>query len=571
MNVKKKDGENKQQPAPNFIRHLIDEERARGQHPDGIITRFPPEPNGFLHIGHAKSICLNFSLASEYPNSHCNLRFDDTNPSKEDTLFIEAIKEDVRWLGFSWHGKVRHASDYFDKIYDYSVQLIKMGKAYVCGLNQDELRLYRGTLKEAGRESPDRKRSIEENLDLFERMKKGEFEDGRYVLRAKIDMNSGNINMRDPVMYRIMKHQHPITKDLWCIYPMYDYTHCLSDALEGITHSLCTLEFEDHRPLYDWFLDTLKTEFHPRQIEFARLNLSYTVMSKRKLKQLVEEGHVTGWDDPRMPSIVGFRRRGYTPKAIRDFCERIGLTKKESSIDMGYLEECLREDLNRESQRAFCVTRPLKLVITNYPEDQEEILKAPLHPQQKERGDRELPLSREIYIEQDDFMEAPSSDFFRLGPGRRVRLRYGYIISCEDFIKDAEGHVVEVRCTYDPHSLGKDPEGPKVRGIIHWVSVARALTAELRLYDRLFSVEDPSFQENEGVPFTKHINPKSLEVLTSAKIEPSLKDAAAEDRFQFERLGFFCVDKDSRPGKLVFNRTVTLKETWVKPLPGKSS
>lgn len=555
-----------EKPSNNFIRHIIDEDLKSQKNGNRVVTRFPPEPNGFLHIGHAKSICLNFGISQSYPNAYCNLRFDDTNPSKEDVLYMDAIQADIEWLGFRWHGKVRYASDYFDQLFDFAVQLIKMNKAYVCSLSPEDMRKYRGTLTEPGKESPDRHRSAEENLKLFEGMRDGLYAEGQYVLRAKIDMNSGNINMRDPVIYRIMKHSHPMTKDKWCIYPMYDYTHCISDSLEDITHSLCTLEFEDHRPLYDWVLETLGCKSHPQQIEFARLNLNYTVTSKRKLKELVDQGFVSGWDDPRMPTIVGLRRRGFTPKAIRDFCERIGVTKKDTVIDMSYLEECVREDLGSTAPRAFCVLRPLKVVIENYPEGKTEELKAPNHPQNKDFGERTLPFSREIFIEHDDFMENAPKDFFRLSEGKEVRLRYSYIIKCTSVIKDSTGQITELRCTYDPDTLGKDPVGRKVKGIVHWLSARHAVVAEVRLYDRLFKTENPSAEEkseSNPIPYTDQINPLSLQVVANAMIEPSLQQAGEESRFQFERLGYFFRDKDSSSKSLVFNRTVTLKDSWV--------
>jgi len=548
----------------NFIRTIIDEDLKKGKNDGRVVTRFPPEPNGYLHIGHAKSICLNFGLARDYKGK-CHLRFDDTNPCKEDVEYEESIEGDVRWLGFDWGENLFHASDYFPQLYQYAIDLIKQGKAYVCSLSADEMRDYRGTLKEPGKNSPWRDRGIEENLELFERMKNGEFEEGTHVLRAKIDMASPNLNMRDPVIYRIRKESHHRTGSQWVIYPMYDYTHCISDALERITHSICTLEFEDHRPLYDWVLDQLDVPCHPQQIEFARLNINYTVLSKRRLIELVEGGHVSGWDDPRMPTLVGFRRRGYTPASIRNFCDRVGVAKKDSCVDMGLLEFCVREDLDRNAPRAMGVLRPLKLVIDNYPEGQVEQFEAPCHPQNPDMGTRKIPFSREVYIERDDFMEDPPKKFFRLGPGREVRLRYGYIVTCVDYVKDEKsGEISEVHCTYDPDTLGAAPQdGRKVKGIIHWVSAAHAVPAEVRLYDRLFDKEDPT--GDKSVDYKTFLNPDSLEVLDNCFIEPYLAGVAPESRFQFERLGYFCADrKDSKPGRPVFNRTVTLRDTWAK-------
>lgn len=546
----------------DFIRTIIEEDLQAGKH-DKVVSRFPPEPNGFLHIGHAKSICLNFGVAAEN-NGVCHLRFDDTNPSKEETEYVEAIKNDVSWLGFDWGDNLFFASDYFDKLYDYAVQLIKMGKAYVCSLTGDEIREYRGTLTEPGKESPYRNRSVEENLDLFERMKAGEFEDGSHVLRAKIDMSSGNINMRDPVIYRILKASHHRTGDTWCIYPMYDYTHCLSDAIEQITHSLCTLEFEDHRPLYDWVLDTLETPCHPQQIEFARLNLTFTVMSKRKLLQLVNENLVSGWDDPRMLTISGLRRRGYTPAAIRNFCDIIGLAKRESRIDMTVLENSVRDDLNEHAPRAMAVLKPLKLVITNYPEEQEEELEIANHPKKPEMGSRKVPFCREIYIDQDDFLEDPPKKFFRLGPGREVRLRAAYLITCDTVIKDESGNIKEIHCSYDPKSRGGSaPDGRKVKGTLHWVSARHAVKAEVRLYDRLFNVENP--EEDKDVNFKEHLNPNSLTVLTGCRVEPAIDTIDNKKHYQFERVGYFCLDSvNSTDDKPVFNRTVPLRDTWSK-------
>ena len=544
----------------NFIKHIIDEDIKNKKNDGKIQTRFPPEPNGYLHIGHAKSICLNFGIAYEYKGL-CNLRFDDTNPSKEEAEYVESIIEDVRWLGFDWADRQYYASDYFDKLYEYAVQLIKAGKAFVCDLSADEMREYRGTLTEPGKDSPFRNRSVEENLDLFERMKNGEFEDGSKTLRAKIDMASGNINMRDPVFYRIQRATHHRTGDRWCIYPMYDYAHCVSDSIEGITHSLCTLEFEDHRPLYDWFLNELGI-FHPQQIEFARLNLTYTMMSKRKLLQLVKENHVHGWNDPRMPTLSGLRRRGYTPESIRNFCDRIGVAKAESTVDMALLEYCIREDLNKSAMRVMSVLNPLKVVITNYPEDQTDELDAVNNPEDPEAGTRKVPFSKILYIEKDDFMEDPPKKFFRLAPGREIRLRYAYFVTCTDVIKDAQsGEVIELHCTYDPETKGGDsPDGRKVKATLHWVSARHALDAEVRLYSNLFTNENPE----TGDDLSSFINPDSLQVLPSCKVEPALADASPGNRFQFERLGYFSVDPDSSPDHLVFNRTVTLRDTWAK-------
>ena len=541
-----------EKPKPrDFIRAIIDEDLKTNKYGGRVHTRFPPEPNGYLHIGHAKSICLNFGIAEEY-GGLCNLRFDDTNPSKEDVEYVESIMEDVRWLGYDWGDRLYYASDYFEQLYQYAIELIRIGKAYVCDLSPEEIREYRGTLTKPGKESPYRNRSVEENLDLFQRMRAGEFPDGSRTLRAKIDMASPNLNMRDPVIYRIMRIPHHRTGDKWCIYPMYDFTHCLSDSIERITHSLCTLEFEDHRPLYDWFLDQLGV-YHPQQIEFARLNLSHTVMSKRMLGQLVDEGYVRGWDDPRMPTIAGLRRRGYTPEAIRTFCDRIGLAKRDSMVDIALLEHCVREDLNKRAQRVMGVLHPLKIVIENYPED-------------PSMGTRKVPFSRVIYIEKDDFREDPPKKFFRLAPGREVRLRYAYFITCVDVIKDEDtGEIIELRCTYDPATRGGDaPDGRKVRGTLHWVSAAHALPVEVRLYDHLFMKPDPTDVE-EGKTFKDYINPESLIVLNPCYVEPSLTQAKPGDIFQFERVGYFCVDPvDSRPGKPVFNRTATLRDTWAK-------
>ena len=544
--------------ANNFIRHIVADDLASNKYHGKVATRFPPEPNGYLHIGHAKSICLNFGIAAEN-NGTCNLRFDDTNPEKESVEFMESIERDVAWLGFQWSGKY-HASDYFEQLYQYAVQLIQQGDAYVDDLSPEQIRLYRGTLTEPGKESPNRNRPIAENLDLFARMRAGEFADGAYILRAKIDMASPNINMRDPAIYRIRRVHHQRTGDAWCIYPMYDYTHCISDALENITHSLCTLEFEDHRPLYDWVLDKLQTPSHPQQIEFARLQLEYTIVSKRKLAQLVNEKHVNGWDDPRMPTLAGLRRAGVTPAAIRDFCERIGITKKDSWIEMAVLENCIREDLNENALRAMAVLKPLRVVIDNYPENQVEQLQVSNHPQKPELGSRNIPFSKVILIEEDDFALVPPPKFKRLIEGGEVRLRGSYVIKCNQVICDESGKVVELRCSYDPATLGKNPEGRKVSGVIHWVSEEHSLPAELRLYDRLFCQPNPDMLDN----FLDAINPNSLEILQNSRVEASLADAATGVRYQFERTGYFCVDSDSNTEKRVFNRTVTLRDTWTK-------
>ncbi|HEC34643.1 MAG TPA: glutamine--tRNA ligase/YqeY domain fusion protein [Chloroflexi bacterium] len=550
-------------PSSNFIRDIVEEDLRTNKYGGRVHTRFPPEPNGYLHIGHAKSICLNFGLAADY-GGFCNLRFDDTNPTKEEAEYVESIKEDVRWLGFDWGDRLFYASDYFEQLYEYAVQLIKAGKAYVCDLSADEIREYRGTLTEPGRDSPYRNRSVEENLDLFKRMRAGEFEDGSRVLRAKIDMASPNILMRDPVMYRILRATHHRTGDKWCIYPMYDFTHCLSDSIEGITHSICTLEFENNRPLYDWFLDQLDV-YHPRQIEFARLNLGYTVLSKRKLRELVEGGHVAGWDDPRMPTISGLRRRGYTPEAIRDFCNRIGVAKSNSVVDIALLEHCLREDLNKRAPRVMAVLRPLRVVIDNYPEDQVEWLEAVNNPEDPSMGTRKIPFSRVLYVEREDFREDPPRKYFRLAPGREVRLKHAYLITCVRVTKDRRtGEVVELHCTYDPETRGGEaPDGRRVRGTLHWVSAAHALEAEVRLYGRLFTKENPD-DVPEGSDFKANLNPSSLERLTSCRVEPSLAAALPGSHYQFLRQGYFCVDPDSSDGKLVFNRTVPLRDTWAK-------
>jgi len=545
----------------DFIRQIIAEDVKTNKNEGQVVTRFPPEPNGYLHIGHAKSICLNFGIAAEQEGRQCYLRFDDTNPSKEELEYVESIKTDVHWLGYDWTDRLRHSSDYFDQLYDYAIALIKMNKAYVCSLTTEQIKESRGTLREPGKNSPYRERSISENLDLFERMKAGEFADGEHVLRAKIDMASPNINMRDPIIYRIKKMPHQMTGDKWCIYPMYDFTHCLSDAIEGITHSLCTLEFEDHRPLYDWILDTLNTPCHPQQIEFARLSLNYTVLSKRKLQELVENNLVSGWDDPRMPTLSGMRRRGYTPSAIRDFCDRIGVTRKNTQIEMGALENCIRQDLEAKAVRVMAVLKPLRVVIENYPEDQVEQLDAPNHPDYASMGTHQVPFSRVLYIEQEDFLEAPPKKFFRLAPGREVRLRYAYFITCQAVIKDEKGDIVELRCTYDPETRGGSaPDGRKVKGTLHWVSESHAIKAEVRLYDRLFNHPNPGA---DGTDFKAALNPNSMEVLTDSLVEASLANAQAGDRYQFERKGYFCVDSVSTD-KLVFNRIVTLRDSWAK-------
>ena len=547
----------------DFIREMIDGHLRANRFQGRVATRFPPEPNGYLHIGHAKSVCLNFGIAAQYRGT-CNLRLDDTDPSGESLEYVESIINDVRWLGFDWEDRLFYASDYFEQLFQFAVQLIKAGKAYVCSLNADEIREQRGTLTEPGQESPYRNRPIEENLDLFTRMRAGEFEDGAYVLRAKIDMTSPNITMRDPVLYRIKRAIHYRTGAQWCIYPMYDFAHCLSDSIEKITHSICTLEFENNRPLYDWILDELKVESHPQQIEFARLNLSYTVLSKRRLIELVTKEYVTGWDDPRMPTIAGMRRRGYTPEAIRNFCERIGVAKNDSTIDVTLLEYCVRENLNEKAPRVMAVLNPLRVVIDNYPEGQTEEFDSPNHPQNPGMGSRKVFFSRDLYIERDDFMENPPKKFYRLAPGREVRLRYGYFIKCLSVVKDPKtGQVVELHCTYDPETRsGFAPDGRKVDATIHWVSTDHCLPAEVRLYDRLFQIANPMAG---GDDFTKYLNPRSLETLTSCYVEPSLKETAPGSRFQFERIGYFCVDsKDSSPGKLVFNRIVPLRDSWAK-------
>jgi glutaminyl-tRNA synthetase len=562
---KGKEAKTAAESAPShFIRNIVTEDLKQGKNDHRVHTRFPPEPNGYLHIGHAKAICLNFGLAAEF-NGLCNLRFDDTNPSKEDVEYVESMKTDVRWLGFDWGNREYYASDYFGRLHQFAIQLIKSGNAYVCDLSGDEIREYRGTLTEPGRNSPYRDRSVEENLDLFERMKKGEFPDGARTLRAKIDMASPNLNMRDPVMYRILRATHHRTGDAWCIYPTYDFAHGQSDSIEGITHSICTLEFEDHRPLYDWFLERLNIH-HPQQIEFARLNLTYTALSKRKLLQLVEQGHVSGWDDPRMPTLAGFRRRGYTPEAIRTFCERIGVAKRNSTVDIAMLEHSLREDLNKRAPRVMAVLRPIKVVIDNYPEGCVEELDGVNNPEDPSMGTRKVPFTRELYIEQDDFREEPPKGFFRLSPGREVRLRYAYIVKCIDVVKDSKtGAMKEVHCTYDPETKsGLSQSRRKVKATIHWVSADHAVEAEVRLYDHLFAKEDPD-DVPDGSDWLANINPKSLERLSSAQVEPILADAKPGERYQFERLGYFCVDSaESSPGHLVFNRTVILRDTWAR-------
>ncbi len=548
----------------DFIREIIKSDVESGKH-SRIATRFPPEPNGYLHIGHAKSICLNFGVAQEFGGT-CNLRFDDTNPTKEDVEYVDSIIESVHWLGFDWADRLYYASDYFERIYQYTLGLIRDGKAYVDELTADQIREYRGTLTQPGTESPWRNRPVAENLDLFERMRKGEFADGAKVLRAKIDMASPNLNLRDPVIYRIRHAAHHRTGDAWCIYPMYDYTHAISDAIEHITHSLCTLEFEDHRPLYDWTVDNLPVPSKPRQIEFARLNLTYTVMSKRKLLQLVQEGLVSGWDDPRMPTLVGIRRRGYTPESIREFAARIGVAKRENMVDVALLENAVRDDLNRRARRAMAVLRPLRVVIENHPEGQVEQIEIPVNPEDASLGTRSVPFSKVLYIEQDDFREVPPPKYFRLSPGREVRLRGTYFLKCERVVKNAAGEIVELRCTYDPATCGgSSPEGRKVKATIHWVSAAHALDAEVRLYDRLFTVADLHDAE-EGRDWKSYLNPNSLEVLKGCKVEPGLDGAAPLTGFQFERLGYFCVDPDTTPGSLVFNRTVPLRDTWARTM-----
>ena len=567
----------------HFIRHMIDQDIASGKHEGRVQTRFPPEPNGFLHIGHAKSICLNFGLAEQYaaqPLATCNMRFDDTNPEKESQEYIDAITADVRWLGFQWDGDVRYTSDYFEQLYEFALQLIRNGKAYVCSLTPEQAREYRGTLTEPGRDSPWRNRPVDESLDLFQRMQAGEFADGAHSLRARIDMSSPNINMRDPVIYRIRKVSHHQSGERWNVYPMYDYAHCISDALEHITHSLCTLEFEDHRPLYDWILHALEPEslraacealgnfrnashyVLPQQTEFARLNINYTVMSKRKLKELVDLDMVAGWDDPRMPTLSGLRRRGYTPASIRRFCEMIGMSRSDSIVDVGMLEHSIREDLDENAPRAMCVLRPLKVTLTNYPADRTEILSLPRHPK-TDMGERQIPFGHQLYIDRTDFEEVPPPGFKRLVAGKEVRLRGSYVIRCDEVIKDETGEIIELRCSADLDTLGKNPEGRKVKGVIHWVPAATAVPAEVRIYDRLFTNENPD--DKALGDFKNCLNPDSLQVLQGCLVEPSLADATPEDRFQFEREGYFCVDRnDSQPGRLVFNRTVSLRDSWSK-------
>jgi len=549
--------------ATDFIRQIIAEDLRTNKFGGRVHTRFPPEPNGYLHIGHAKAICISYDIAEDFGGLY-NLRFDDTNPTTEEIEYVESIQEDIRWLGFDWEDRLFYASDYFEQLYEYAVQLIKKGKAYVCDLNPDEIREYRGTLTEPGENSPYRNRSIEENLDLFERMRAGEFEEGSRVLRAKIDMSSPNINMRDPVMFRILHATHYRTGDKWCIYPMYDFTHCISDSIEGITHSLCSIEFENNRPLYDWYLDELDI-YHPQQIEFARYNISYTVTSKRRLRALIEEGYITGWDDPRMPTLSGVRRRGYPPEAIRDFCKRTGIAKSDNLIDISLLEYCVRQNLNQRAPRVMAVLRPLKVIIDNYPEDKVEYLDAENNPEDPDGGTRQIPFSRVIYIEQEDFMEEPPKKFFRLAPGSEVRLKHAYYITCVDVVKDEQtGEVIELHCTYDPETKGGwAPDGRKVRGTLHWVSAPHSLEAEVRLYDHLFVKADPREAE-EDAGFTSNLNPNSLEILTSCRVESSLADAETGSRYQFLRMGYFCVDSDSSDGKLVFNRTITLRDTWAK-------
>ena len=550
-------------PSLDFVRSAVEADNTSGRFGGNVVTRFPPEPNGYLHIGHAKSMCLNFGLAQEY-GGRCHMRFDDTNPAKEEEEFVDGILEDVRWLGWDWGEHLYFASDHFDKLYDFAIDLIKKGKAYVDDLDQEQIRKYRGTLTEPGVESPYRNRSIEENLALFQSMKNGEIDEGQRVLRAKIDMASGNINMRDPVLYRVLKTPHHRTGDKWVVYPMYDFAHGQSDSVEGVTHSICTMEYEDHRPLYDWLLDALDV-YHPQQIEFARLNLSHTVMSKRKLAHLVNEGHVSGWDDPRMPTLAGLRRRGYTPESIRKFCEIVGVAKRQNVIEITLLEHAIRDNLNTRASRVLAVLRPLKVVIENYPEDQVEHLDAANNPEDPNAGVRQVPFSRELYIERDDFMEDPPKKFFRLAPGREVRLRYGYFITCTDVVKDDAGEVVELRCTYDPETRGgQSPDGRKVKGTIHWVSARHAVETEVRLYEHLFTSERPDEEDD----FLSTLNPDSLEVVADAKVEPSLADALPGERFQFERLGYFAVDPDSEPGSPVFNRTVSLRDTWAKVSKG---
>jgi glutaminyl-tRNA synthetase len=567
METTKNDKETTETPstsASDFIREIVAQDLATNKHKGRVATRFPPEPNGYLHIGHAKSICINFGIAGENAQGVCHLRFDDTNPSKEETEYVESIMTDVKWLGFDWNENLFYASDYFEKLYNYAIQMIKEGKAYVCGLSQQEVREYRGTLTEPGKNSPYRNQSVEENLALFEKMKNGEFEEGKYVLRAKIDMASPNLNMRDPVIYRILKSHHHRTGDKWCIYPMYDYAHCLSDSIEGITHSICTLEFEDHRPLYDWILDELKVECHPQQIEFARLNISNTVLSKRKLLELVKQNYVNGWDDPRMPTISGMRRRGYTPQAIRNFCDRIGVAKRESMVEIALLEHCLRENLNLCAERVMAVLDPLKVVIDNYPEGQEEELEAVNNPENANAGTRNVPFSKEIYIERSDFQENPPKGFFRLSPGKEVRLKHAYYITCTSVVKNEAGEVTEIHCTYDPETRGGWSKDERmVKGTLHWVCAKKGLDAEIRLYEHLFTKNNPN-DEKDGLDYKAHLNPNSLQIIKSCKVEPSLAKAILGKPYQFIRQGYFCLDNDSKEGSLVFNRTVGLKDSWAK-------
>jgi len=544
------------------VRAAVSKDLQTGKYDHSLCTRFPPEPNGYLHIGHAKSICLNFGIAEEFGGT-CNLRFDDTNPIKEEQRYIDSIKEDIRWLGFDWADRIYYASDYFAKMYEFAVRLIKKHKAYVCDLTGEQIRQYRGTLTSPGKNSPDRDRCVDENIELFEKMRAGKFPDGSKTLRAKIDMASPNLNLRDPVMYRILHAAHPRTGDNWCIYPTYDWAHGLEDSIEKITHSICTLEFENHRPLYDWFLEQLDIH-HPQQIEFARLNLSYTVMSKRKLLKLINTGHITSWDDPRMPTISGLRRRGYSPQSIRNFCKKIGVNKFNSTIDIALLEHCLRDDLNKTSGRVMGVLKPLKVIIDNYPEDKTEFLEAVNNPEDHACGTREVPFSKELYIEREDFMEEPPKKFYRLAPGREVRLRYAYFVTCTDVVKNNAGETVELHCTYDPATRGGDsPDGRKVKATLHWVSAKHSLDAEVRLYDTLFNRENPD-DTTEGKDFTESLNPESLQIIKSCRIEPSVKDAKPLDRFQLERKGYFCLDADSTPEKLIFNRTVPLRDKWAK-------
>ena len=553
-------------PSSDFIRNIVEDDNRSGKYDGRVVTRFPPEPNGYLHIGHAKSICLNFGLAAEHAGGICHLRFDDTNPAREDVEYVDSIMEDVRWLGWDWGGHLYYASDYFEQLFDYAVQLIKEGKAYVCDLRAQEMREYRGTLTEPGRDSPHRERSIEENMDLFQQMRDGEFEDGARVLRAKIDMASPNVNLRDPVLYRILNTEHHRTGAQWCIYPTYDFAHGQSDSIEKITHSVCTLEFEDHRPLYDWFLDELDV-YHPQQIEFARLNISYTTLSKRRLRELVEEGYVTGWNDPRMPTLSGLRRRGYTPLSIRNFCDRVGVAKRNSIVDLALLEHSVREDLNQTSPRVMAVLKPLRVVIDNYPEEQTQEFEAVNNPEDPSMGSRKVPFSRVIYVEQDDFREDPPRRFYRLSPGREVRLRYACYITCVSVVKDeTTGEVVELHCTYDPESLGgSSPDGRRVQATLHWVSAAHAVDAEVRLYEHLFVTPEPGSGEDDDADYKSDLNPDSLTVLTSCKVEPSLAGAVRGSRYQFERQGYFCVDTvDSTNGNLVFNRTVPLRDSWAR-------